>query len=128
MLQNELNSVAAHFSTLESPCLATNQIDEGCKKLCCTKSLHVVHFTDHRQTCFATSSWGNFRIWHDSRAFLSYKKSVFRKLVTTWFVERHVWTWNDETCSIAFQLVLLSSNVAKQVAHFCSAFYRSFVS
>ena len=68
-------------------------------KSCCTKSLHVVHFTDPRQTCFAASPWGNSRVRHDSSVILSNQKSVFRQLA------RQVWTWSDETCSIAFRLV-----------------------
>ena len=83
-------------------------------KSCCTKSLHVVHFTDPRQTCFAASSWGNSRVQHDSRAILSNHKSVFRQLA----MMKHV----------ALLFNSFGSDVAKQVGRFCSGFYRSFTS
>ena len=57
-----MNSDVAHFTTHQSTCLVTNQVAAGCEKLLQTveirstfviKSVHDVHFTDPRQSCFA---------------------------------------------------------------------------
>ena len=113
LLQNELNSSVHILPPRNQPVLQQIRLMQVAKS-CCTKSLHVVHFTDPRQTCFAASSWGNSRVQHDSRAILSNHKSVFRQLA----MMKHV----------ALLFNSFGSDVAKQVGRFCSTFYRSFTS
>ena len=113
LLQNELNSSVHILPPRNQPVLQQIRLMQVAKS-CCTKSLHVVHFTDPRQTCFAASSWGNSRVQHDSRAILSNHKSVFRQLVVM------------KCAALLFNS--FGSDVAKQVGRFCSAFYRSFTS
>ena len=113
LLQNELNSSVHILPPRNQPVFQQIRLMQVAKS-CCTKSLHVVHFTDPRQTCFAASSWGNSRVQHDSRAILSNHKSVFRQLA----MMKHA----------ALLFNSFGSDVAKQVGRFCSAFYRSFTS
>ena len=55
----------------------------------------------------------------------TYRAANFRNLPTTWFVARHVCTWQvKHATSIASQLVLLQC--WKNVARFCCTFYRTF--
>ena len=55
LLQNELNSSVHILPPRNQPVLQQIRLMQVAKS-CCTKSLHVVHFTDPRQTCFAASS------------------------------------------------------------------------
>lgn len=57
---------------------------------------------------------------------LSNQKSVSRNLQQPLFAARRVWIWVVKRVTQVFTFYTFFSNVAKQVAHSCCPFYRSF--
>ena len=123
LLLNELNSVVARFTTHESN---LSYKKSGCWKLQIltsdwiklrgsNKAIHgsYVSYWNKKQVCLGPIK----------RA--TYRAANFRNLPTTWFVARHVCTWQvKHATSIASQLVL--QQCWRNVARFCCTFYRTF--
>ena len=108
LLQNQLNSHVARFTSHKSTCLEPNQVDAVCEKFLqkgdsstfATKSVHVTRLTGPRQTCFAARDLSH--VFCDSRI--------------------HT-TCNKRILNVAFQLVRQQC-CYMQVKGFCFPFQR----
>ena len=106
LLQNELNSDVALFTTNFSGCeeLLHNWVESSstfCNQICTCCAFY------RPKANFFCSKWLKSCVWRDSRVILSNQKSVFEQLATTSFVARQVSMGvSGKTRKIAFQLVL----------------------
>ena len=101
LLQNELKSKVAHFTTYVQTCLAANEVAAGCEnvlqKLESTFTFYNKIFTfcafyQPKANLFCRK-WRKSGVKRDSRVILSNQKSwLFTQFATTWFVARQVST------------------------------------